>query len=219
MSNYFTYKKNKSYTDEKYVENELPNTWFIETPIDLEYRYYKLKAYIQRLKKNCSDGYIFNEFITLEARYKDLESFLNTSEIVHEDKESKKLFKYIYNLPETSTHFQEIINISKMGMKELKDVYLDVISEITNVYNHTKILRVDISDKRKNINVYVEKCNCGIWEHYIITKSGTVKECEITEKDPLFNKENIIVIKTSKAMNTIGSIIPFTLKRTSKLIQ
>lgn len=206
-------------TDANYIPNELSNTWFIESPIDYEYKYYKLMAYLQRLETNIENGYLFEEFTQLEKRYKDLESFNNSFEIVDKSKNSEKLFNYIYNLPPDSKYVNEVKSIVKMALEKIIIVYVDVVNKITNLYNKTKIIRSSIVDKRKKINVYVEKCNCGIFEMFELSKSGKIEHKGHIENDPTFNSnENIIVIKSENAaFNCIGEIIPFQLKKAGNL--
>jgi hypothetical protein len=77
-------------------------------------------------------------------------------ELKDKTNESETLLKYIYTLPRTTT-IDEIIKICKMALKKLDALYIDIISNITDIYNCTSVLRIDITDARKKINIYIEK--------------------------------------------------------------
>lgn len=206
-------------TDENYIPNELSNTWFLESPIDYEYKYYKFMAYLQRLEQNIKNGYMFEEFVQLEKRYKDLESFHSSFQIVDKSKNSEKLLNYIYNLPDDSLFVEDIKKITKMALDKMLLVYIDILDKITNIYKNTKIIRNSIIDRRKNINIYIEKCNCGIFEIFQLSKSGKIKYIGHTENNPNNNSnENLIIIESENAaLNCIGEIIPFQLKKAGSL--
>ena len=64
-----------------YIKNELSPSWFIEKPIDFEYKVYQLMAFLKNCGDNVHNGYWFPDFEIIEKRYKDIESFKESSEI------------------------------------------------------------------------------------------------------------------------------------------
>jgi len=201
--------------DKNYVPNEFPNTWFVEEPIDVEHKHWKLMAYLQRVEQNIDKGFLFQEFETLEKRYRDLESFIASYEIINKDKKSEKLFNYIYELPGTSLELAEIDEIATRSVLQLKKKYLEIKSTITFLKNNISVVRKRILDKRKKLHVYIEMCNCSIIEHYTISKNGKVKYngSFYSETPFVYDEENnVIEIKTSIALNPLGIILPYLIK-------
>lgn len=212
---YFIETENNNFKDKNYKPNIFPNTWFVQTPIDEEHKYWKLMAYLQRIDNNVNKGYLFQEYYTLEKRYKDLHSFIATYDIVHKDKDSEKLFNYIYDLPDSSLELNEIDKIVSRSINILKKKYLELTMAICFLKDDITIVRKDIRDNRKKINVYIEMCNCGIIEHYTLTKKGVVELVGSFESETKFiedNINNIIEIKTNRAFNVYGIIIPYLMK-------
>jgi len=212
---YFIDTEKVSFTDKNYIVNEFPNTWFVQKPIDIEHKHWKLLAYLQRVDDNIKKGYLFKEFETLEKRYKDLESFVSTYEIVNKDKESEELFNYIYELPSAELEFKEIDEIAKRSVKKLKQKFLELSLAITFLKNNISIVRKEIRDRRKNIHIYIEMCNCDIIEHYTVSKKGKIDflgSFRSTTKFVEDEENNLLEVKTSIALNSKGVIIPYLLK-------
>jgi len=192
---YFIDTEKITITDNNYEPNVFPNTWFVQEPIDIEHKHWKLLAYLKRIDTNVKKGFLFQEYETLEKRYKDLESFISTYEIVNKDKESEKLFDYIYELHGKTP--------------------LELKTAITFLKESIRIVRKEIRDKRKNLHIYIEMCNCSIIEHYVVTKKGKVQyngsfhsELKYVDDD----ENNVVEIKTDMALNSKGMIIPYVLK-------
>jgi hypothetical protein len=212
---YFIETKINKPVDDTYTPNEFPNTWFVENPIDEEHKYYKLMAFLQRIDNNVNNGFIFHEYETLEKRYKDLESFIDTSEIINKDKESEELFNYIYELPSSSIELSIIDSIVTKSIDEMKKKYLELKLTIKYINDNISIVRKEIRDGRKNIHVYIEMCNCGIIEHYTISKKGKVDYLgSFHSTAPLVddNENNLVEVKTGVSLNSIGIIIPYLKK-------
>lgn len=214
-SEYFIDTEKIAIKDNNYEPNVFPNTWFVQEPIDIEHKHWKLLAYLKRIDTNVKKGFLFQEYETLEKRYKDLESFISTYEIVNKDKESEKLFDYIYELHGTTPKLKELDTIVERSIKRLREKYLELKTAITFLKDSIRIVRKEIRDKRKNLHIYIEMCNCSIIEHYIVTKKGKVQyngsfhsELKYVDDD----ENNVIEIKTDMALNSKGMIIPYVLK-------
>ena len=212
---YFIDSEKITFIDKNYNSNILENTWFVQKPIDDEHKHWKLLAYLQRADENIKNGFLFPEYLTIEKRYKDLESFISTFEIVNKDKESEKLFNYIYELPGTAKELKEIDSIVNRSIKTLKRKYLELTATITFLGDHINIVRQDILDGRKNVHVYVEMCNCEIIEHYTISKKGIIDYKGSFHSDVEFvddTENNVIEIKTDIALHSKGVILPYLIK-------
>lgn len=210
---YFIDTEKITITDKNYIPNEFPNTWFVQEPIDVEHKHWKLLAYLKRLDDNVKKGFLFQEYETLEKRFKDLESFISTCEIVNKDKESEKLFEYIYDLP--SIPLDEIDVIAERSVKRLQKKYYELKNIITFFDGHINVIRKQIVDRRKNLQLYIELCNCGIIEHYTLSKSGVVDYLgSFYSPTPYVEDDsnNVIEVKSSIALNSKGVIIPYVVK-------
>lgn len=214
-SEYFIDTKKITIKDNNYVPNVFPNTWFVQEPIDIEHKHWKLLAYLKRIDTNVKKGFLFQEYETLEKRYKDLESFISTYEIVNKDKESEKLFDYIYELRGTTLKLKDLDIIVERSVKKLRTKYFELQTAITFLKDSIKIVRKEIRDGRKNLHIYIEMCNCSIIEHYVVSKKGKVQyngsfHSELKYVDDDIN--NVIEIKTDMALNSKGITIPYALK-------
>lgn len=200
-------------SDKNYVPNEFPNTWFVQEPIDVEHKHWKLLAYLKRVDENVNKGFLFQEFETLEKRFKDLESYISTCEIVNKDKESEELFEYIYEMPHIP--LGEIETIAERSLARLKKKYMELKSVITFLKDHIAIIRRETRDRRKNLHLYIEMCNCGIIEHYTLSKSGKVEYLGAFHSDIPYvedDENNLVEVKTDIALNAKGIIIPYLVK-------
>lgn len=212
---YFIDSQKITIDDVQYQENVFPNTWFVQEPIDVEHKHWKLLAYLQRVDINVNKGFLFQEYETLEKRYKDLESFVSTYEIVNKDKESEELFNYIYELPGTDYQLKEIDVIADRSIKRLKKKYLELTMAITFLKDNIHIVRKEIKDKRKNLHVYIEMCNCGVIEHYTVSKKGDIKYLGSFHHTETFVDDdinNVVEIKTTIALNSKGVTLPYLIK-------
>ena len=212
---YFIETKKITFKDKNYKENNLSNVWFAEKRIDEEYQYYKLLAYLQRIDENINNGFLFQEFFTLEKRYKDLESFVINHDIIHKDKESEHLFNFIYELPDYEWKLKEIDAIVDNSYSLLKTKYIELKLAITYLKDYIKVSDKKIIDKRKNLHVYIEMCNCNIIEHYTVSKKGNIVyngSFYLDTPTVEDNENNYYFIKTDIAMNNKGITIPYLLK-------
>ena len=66
----------------EYNENYLPATWFVEGPIDFEHKVYVLMHFLKKCEENINNGFWFPDFELLAERFRDVESFIESSEIV-----------------------------------------------------------------------------------------------------------------------------------------
>lgn len=209
---YFINTNKITFKDKKYIPNFLPNTWFVQEPIDLEHKHWKLLAYLKRLDENIKKGFLYPEYELLKKRYKDLESYLSTCEIVNKDKESEKLFSYIYDMK--NVNIEEIEEIVENSLSALQVKYFQLKTVIKFLNQEIKITNKQLRDGRKKLNIYIEMCNCSIVEHYTISKSGHIDYIGSFHIDFFEDnlQDNIIEVKTTTALNSKGIIIPHIIK-------
>lgn len=104
--------------------SEMRPYWFLEDPIDLEYKYYVLMAYLMKVKENFNKPGFEKYFKTLLSVKKDLESFIKNTEfsqktlarMTEEDK------NYFYNMLDK--------NLDRIG--EIEEIAKNSISTIDN---------------------------------------------------------------------------------------
>jgi hypothetical protein len=197
--------------DNNYNNKQLSNIWFIENPIDVEYKYYILMDFIQNVEKNVQKGYLYKEYIKLNNIYKDLQCFKTSFDIVNKDTQSEKLIKYIYNLPPSSDKVKEIIKTVDKSLELVSDTYMFLLNKITEFYDNAKVTETFITDRRKSIYFYIEKCNSGIYEIFELKKSGIVIDKGFCNKSEKPEPDNFIIIETNFAYNSIGTTLPFSI--------
>lgn len=111
--------------------------WFLEDPIDSEYKYYVLMAYLVKVKENFNKPGFEKYFKTLLAIRRDLESFIKNTEfsqktlakMTDEDKD------HFYNmLDKNLDYIGEIEEIAKNSVFTI-DNFLEENSEFYEKYN------------------------------------------------------------------------------------
>jgi len=212
---YFIEYEKVTIEDKNYKPNDFPNSWFVQQPIDEEHKHWKLLAFLQRVDENVKNGYLFQEYDTVEKRYKDLESFVSTYEIVNKNKESEKLFNYIYELPSSAKELKVVDMVVKNSLKQLKQKFMELALAITYLKDNILIVRKEIRDGRKNLHVYIEMCNCSIIEHYTISKKGNIDYLgSFPLKTPFVSdlENNFIEVKTNISLNSKGVILPYLIR-------
>ena len=111
--------------------------WFLEDPIDLEYKYYVLMAYLMRVKENFNKPGFERYFKNLLSIRKDLESFIKNTEF-----SQKTLAKMT---DEDKNHFYNML-----------DKNLDSIEEIEEIAKNSVVTIDDFIEKN---NQFYEKYN------------------------------------------------------------
>jgi len=111
--------------------------WFLEDPIDLEYKYYVLMAYLMRVKENFNKPGFERYFKNLLSIKKDLESFIKNTEF-----SQKTLAKMT---DEDKNHFYNML-----------DKNLDSIEEIEEIAKNSVVTIDDFIEKN---NEFYEKYN------------------------------------------------------------
>lgn len=111
--------------------------WFLEDPIDLEYKYYVLMAYLMRVKENFNKPGFERYFKNLLSIRKDLESFIKNTEF-----SQKTLAKMT---DEDKNHFYNML-----------DKNLDSIEEIEEIAKNSVVTIDDFIEKN---NEFYEKYN------------------------------------------------------------
>jgi hypothetical protein len=117
--------------------SEMRPYWFLEDPIDLEYKYYVLMAYLMRVKENFNKPGFERYFKNLLSIRKDLESFIKNTEF-----SQKTLAKMT---DEDKNHFYNML-----------DKNLDSIEEIEEIAKNSVVTIDDFIEKN---NKFYEKYN------------------------------------------------------------
>ncbi len=214
---YFIETEKLLFNDKNYTPNELSNTWFVQDHIDEEYQFYKLMAYLQRVDNNVDAGFLFQEYKTLKKRYQDLESFQKTYDIVNKDEESKKMVEYIYELPSKSQENCQLDLVVNRSIKLLRNKMWELKTAIVYLKEHIEVINYQIRDRRKKLHIYIEMCNCNMFEHYTLSKNGVLDYIGSFRNEKVFvddKENNIIEVKTNVALNSKGVIIPYIIETT-----
>jgi hypothetical protein len=193
-----------------YLENNMNRTWFIEEPIDEEHKYWKLLAYFQRMDINIKNGYMISELFSFSRLYQDMREFVENNKLKNQDEQTKTIFENIYKKANTEIK-NEIESIAVSSFVHMSDKYKE-IKKMLSLYNdNINIVRQNFPDKRKNTTYYIEKCNCGILEKYILHKNNKlVYDSDLPKQDlQLTNEINYILIESNLAFNSFN-IIEYT---------
>ena len=208
MNKYF-----KSNEKNNFIPNELSNTWFLQDPIDEEHKYYILMNYLQKLDINVKNGHIFKEYIQLEQRYEDLVEYVINFNILNRSVESDGLFKNIYTSKNKIDYLRELDNIVLDSIIHIEEKYNELKSVLSYLKDNIIIDRKQIKDKRKKLNLYIEKCNSNILEHYEISKNGcSLYKGSISNTKSVSNEielSNYIKVNSKIALDSDKLIVPF----------
>lgn len=154
-----------------YVKNDLESSWFIQKPIDFEHKVYHLMAFLKKAEENIYNGYWFPEYEIIEKRYKDIESFIESSQIVYVNKADREIFEYIYDLPKGSGELTEIQKIAEFGYKVLGNIYYELKAHMEYIIANLKVFN-KITDRRKSPTYFIECCESGIIEKYRVGRTS-----------------------------------------------
>jgi len=111
--------------------------WFLEPPIDLEYKYYVLMAYLMKIKENFKKPGFERAFKNLLAIKRDLESFDKKTEFSQKTlaKMTEEEKDYFYTiLDKNLDNIGEIEEIAKNSIRVL-DEFLEENRELYENYN------------------------------------------------------------------------------------
>jgi hypothetical protein len=117
--------------------SEMRPYWFLEDPIDLEYKYYVLMVYLMKVKENFNKPGFERYFKTLLSIRKDLESFIKNTEfspktlakMTEEDKD------YLYNMLDKNLDYtREIEEIAKNSISTI-DNFIEENNDFFKKYN------------------------------------------------------------------------------------
>ena len=101
---------------------EMKPYWFIEGPIDFEYKYYVLMAYLMKVKENFNKPGFERYFKTLISIKKDLESFIKNTEF-----SQKTLAKMT---EEDKDHFYNMLDKNLDQIGEIEEIAKNSVSTI-----------------------------------------------------------------------------------------
>lgn len=196
-----------------YIKNDLKPSWFIEQPIDFEYKVYTLMAFLKRAEENIYNGYWFPEFDIIEKRFKDIESFKESSDVVYANTVDKELFEYIYDLPKNSVEYAEVIKIAEYGYSVLGDIYYELKSHIDYLIANMKVFN-RIKDRRVTPTYFIEKCDSGVVEKYKVSKHRIESHGSFQSDNYAFllDEENYVQVISDISIDSDQCLIPITKK-------
>lgn len=200
--------------DINYIDKTLHSIWFLQSPIDVEHKYYIIMDYLQNVDINIDKGYYYKEFIKITIIYKDLQCFKSSYSVMNKNKEDEKILNYIYNLSPGSLVLQEIIKIVDLSLEIIGNTYTHLLEKINEFYDNTKIIETVILDKRKPIYFYIQKCNAGFYEIFELKKSGKIIEHPFIKTEEIANISpdiNYVIIDTEIPYSSLGTILPFAI--------
>jgi len=106
----------------------LSSTWFIDSPLDLEYKQYVLLDYLQDVKNNFEQMKLFPYIMDLKYQYSNLESFLKSREIIIGSMAKIKSadlrrMELVYEFPEDSKEMTEIVSIIEWSLPKIEKLF------------------------------------------------------------------------------------------------
>jgi len=195
------------------LKNELSSTWFARGVIDFERKIYELLSYLRDVKRNVENGFFFPDYYELEKRYKDLESYIESSEIVYAKKEDKELLEYIYDLPQNSEEITEINQIVYIAHTLIGNLYYEIKNQIQYIIANMKVFN-KISNRRFSPVYFIEKNDSYIVEKYKVGKSKveSLGAVHISSYNFLHDEENYVHILSDLVVDTESTLIPIVKK-------
>ena len=191
-----------------YIKNDLSPSWFIQGSIDFESKVYTLMAFLKKAENNVFYGHWFPDFETIENRYKDLESFIESSEIVYSRKSDKKLFEYIYDLPQDSAKIAEINRIALFAHKVLGDIYHELKAHLEYVIANIKVFN-KVKDRRIKPTYFIEQCDSHVIESYTVGKKVVNNGAVYADNyNFLHNETNYVQIISDISISSERCLIP-----------
>jgi len=104
------------------VENLLPITWFIESPIDFEHKQYVLLGYLQKVEISFLDKKLSPHLLHLEKLTDELLGFKSSFQIIQKNFD-KNRYVYFDNLKlegENDQTIIEVIEIVKYSIPQIE---------------------------------------------------------------------------------------------------
>ena len=185
---------------------ELPATWFIDGNIDYELKIYKLLSFIQKIESNYNNGFIYDDFLLVSKRLKDLESYSHTQSVVNQ---SDDRFKFIYDLPDSSNIRIELEKIITVSCKMLTDIHNELAYDYYRLKSDIKVI-----DKRKDLRkstlYFIQNGNSELTEEYLVGKSKISYNRSFisASQDFLFTDDNYVHVITDNVYNTEFTLLP-----------
>jgi len=115
---------------------EMKPYWFIESPIDFEYKYYVLMAYLMKVKGSFGENGFEKNFKHLLTIKKDLESFVKNTEL--SQKSRAKMTE------DENDNFYNILDTNLDSIGEIEEIAKNSISVIDKFIEEN---RADISNE------------------------------------------------------------------------
>ena len=188
---------------------EMKPYWFIESPIDFEYKYYVLMAYLMRVKESFKKRGFEKNFKNLLLIKKDLESFVKSTELSQKTraKMTEDENDNFYNILDRNLDsIGEIEEIAKNSIRVI-DEFIEENSHFYEKYNSL----VDVES-------YCSKYN--LWDQgFLVIRKKEEKIMRIFNWFfsivKISNKENVALLMTElldpqcETTNDIGGIKKF----------
>lgn len=130
---------------------ELKPYWFAESPVDLEYKYYILMAFLMKVKESFVIGGFEKYFKNLVQMKKDLESFEKSTELSQKtlgkmtDAERSQMYNI---LDKNLDQIGEIEDIVKNSIKVINE-FIKINKELEEKYN--SLIKVEIHCAKHNL--------------------------------------------------------------------
>ena len=195
------------------IKTNLSSTWFARGVIDFERKIYELLSYLRDVKQNIDNGFYFPDYYDLEKRYKDLESYMESSEIVYANKEDEELLKYIYDLPENSDEINEINQIVYIAHTLIGNLYYEVRNRIQFIVANMQVFN-KISNRRYTPTYFVEKNDSYVVEKYKVGRKKTepLGSIHIDSYNFLHDEVNYVHVLSDLVVDTESTLIPIAKK-------
>lgn len=199
----------KELIEMNYVKNNLDPAWFVQDPIDYEYKIYTLLAFLKNTEDNIENGYWFPDYEILEKRYTDIELFYKC----YSKGNRIDLFKSIYEFSKSSEEHQEIIKTIEAGYTLIKDSYFKAQDKLDYILSKMKIFN-RTTDKRKSPIYFVQSCGTNIVETYKVGKSSIEPLGSFYARSYSFltTEENYVQIISEIAISSEKCLIPLARK-------
>lgn len=170
--------------------NEMKPYWFIESPIDLEYKYYILMSYLVKVKESFKTKGFERNFKNLLTLKRDLENFVKNTEFTQKTraKMTEDETDHFYNL--LDKHLDQIGEIEEIAKNSIKviDEFIEENSFFYEKYNSL----VDVES-------YCSKYN--LWDQgFLVIRKTEEKNMRIFtwffSIVKISNKENVALLMT-----------------------
>lgn len=133
----------------------LSPVWFLQSPIDVEHKYYILLDFLQSVNLEIKNKRVYSPIKRIFTLIKELNHFTNSGSILIEDQRMTENEKKILLTPLTLEESQEVEQIVKNSLKILYK-YADLgINLWKNIEGRIKIFNLGISQDTKDTGITI----------------------------------------------------------------